>query len=498
MFLYEVDPLFFYDFDNDGYGDFKGFIKKIDYFNFLNVDAILFPDIFNQEQTILKNAQVTIYDKYGNINDLKLLAKTLKKYKISLFVEIDIKNILNSMIIKTSIEDLKSNDISKYIERDNSYVFSKSLNWGTEKRIDAFKKIINFWSKIGVSNFVFSNFEHLYENNSKLDSKLLKQLKFFYALAKDLNEESTIGIRSIYFNNSTINNIFKKYIGAICDFYIDSSYSLIATDKNYPFDIQKKFNHKIILKKIKKIKIDSQYFSKYFISLNNNKIGRINSRWLNEENLIDESNKCLLMFVNLLPYSSVNYFGDELGQLRLKLKNKDDYHDYEYVERKRLLESKKYKTKEYELSQKYLSRINTQSFFMWNDKLNGGFSKAKTIFRKLPINYLSHNLKDEYSNINSIVNFYKNLIKISKSISDESVKINTKIKIKLRKKIFIIKITSNDDNKIIAINLSNKAIDKKINSKWKVALSSISTKEYRGKVDCLSPYEALVLIKINK
>ena len=60
LFLYEVDPLFFYDFDNDGFGDFKGFLKKISYFDFLNINGIVFPDIFNQENTILKNVNLSI------------------------------------------------------------------------------------------------------------------------------------------------------------------------------------------------------------------------------------------------------------------------------------------------------------------------------------------------------------------------------------------------------------------------------------------------------
>ncbi len=49
MFFYEVDPLFFYDSNNDGFGDFEGLDQKINYFQYLNIDAILLPDIFNQE-----------------------------------------------------------------------------------------------------------------------------------------------------------------------------------------------------------------------------------------------------------------------------------------------------------------------------------------------------------------------------------------------------------------------------------------------------------------
>ncbi len=496
IYLYEVDPLFFYDSNNDGFGDFKGLNLKIDYFKYLNIDGLLLPDIFNQEDVIAKNIQISIYDKYGNINDLKNMINQFKKNNIDIYIQIDLKNILKSMIIKSSLEDTVKNDITKYIEEDNSTRF-KILNWNTEKRINAFKKIINFWSKLNINNFVFINFEFLYEKNNKLDKKLLYQLKFLYELTKEINHESTIGLRSMFFNNKTINFMFKNHFKSIFDIYIDSSYSLFGTDKNYPFDLQKKFNYKLISKKLKTLKIPFEHNTKYFISVNNNKIGRINSRWLNEEILIDESNKCLLMFANLLLYSSVNYYGDELGLLRLNIKNKNDYYNYEYNEKKRLLEFNKYRIDHYENSQKYLSKINTQSFFIWNKKNNGGFTKSNFIFRKLPINYLTHNFENEYHDKNSILNFYKNLIAINKGINIENLAKKRKVEIKLKKKLFIIKIIEKTNENIILINLSNKVINKKMKKDWKVVLSTINNKKYIDKINSLSPYESLVMIRKN-
>ena len=61
---------FFYDANNDGFGDFKGLSQKINYFQYLNIDAILLPDIFNQEEIIAKDVQISIYDKYGNLKQL--------------------------------------------------------------------------------------------------------------------------------------------------------------------------------------------------------------------------------------------------------------------------------------------------------------------------------------------------------------------------------------------------------------------------------------------
>lgn len=496
LFLYEVDPLFFYDANNDGFGDFKGLSQKINYFQYLNIDAILLPDIFNQEEIIAKDVQISIYDKYGNLKQLKKMIDDLQKNNIDIYVQIDLKNILKSMILKTSFKDIFQPDISKYIEEDNSSKF-KILNWNTKRRIDAFKKIINFWTKLNVNNFVFINFEQLYDKNNKLDKKLLYQLKFLYELTKEINHKCTIGLRSMLFNNKTINYIFQNLINVMCDFYIDSSYSLFATNKQHPFELQKPFNCKMLSKKLKTLKIPSKYNWKYFISINNNKIGRVNSRWLNEEILIDESNKCLLMFTNLLLYSTVNYYGDELGLLRLNIRDKKDFFDYEYNEKKRALEFNNYKIDHFEESQKYLSKINAQSFFIWNDKKNGGFTKSDFCFRKLPINYLTHNWENEFNDKNSILNFYKNLITINKNIDLDHLAKRQKIKIQLKKKIFIIKIIEETNQNIILINLSNKSINKKLNEKWRVVSSTITNKKYLKNIESLSPYESLVLVKKN-
>lgn len=494
MFFYEVDPLFFYDSNNDGFGDFEGLNQKINYFQYLNIDAILLPDIFNQEDVIAKEVQTSIYNKYGNLKQLKKMIDDLQKNNIDIYVQIDLKNILKSMILRTCFNDVFQSDISKYIEEDNSSKF-KILNWNTEKRINAFKKIINFWTNLNVNNFVFINFEKIYDKNNKLDKKLLYQLKFLYELTKEINSNCSIGLRSMIFSNKTINYIFQNLISIICDIYIDSSYSLFGTNKKYPFELQKSFNCKMISRKLATLKIPFEHNWKYFISINNNTIGRANSRWLNEEILIDESNKCLLMFSNLLLYSTVNYYGDELGLLKLNIKDKKDFYDYEYNEKKRALEHDNYKIDYFENSQKYLSKINTQSFFIWSKEKNGGFTKSNFCFRKLPINYLTHNLENEFNDKNSILNFYKNLITINKNINLKYLAKKQKIKFQLKKKLIIIKISEKTNKNIILINLSNKSINKKLNREWKVILSTITNKKYLQNIKCLSPYESLVLVK---
>ena len=84
-------------------------------------------------------------------------------------------------------------------------------------------------------------------------------MKFLYELTKEINQKCTIGLRSMLFNNKTINYIFQNLINVMCDFYIDSSYSLFATNKQHPFELQKSFNCKMLSKKLKTLKIPSEH-----------------------------------------------------------------------------------------------------------------------------------------------------------------------------------------------------------------------------------------------
>ena len=44
--IYEIYPLSFYDSNNDGLGDIKGIIKKLDYLSLLGVDILWITPIF--------------------------------------------------------------------------------------------------------------------------------------------------------------------------------------------------------------------------------------------------------------------------------------------------------------------------------------------------------------------------------------------------------------------------------------------------------------------
>lgn len=505
LFLYEVQPLFFKDSSQDGFGDFVGFLSKIEYFKYLQVDGVIFPDLFNQEKILLKPNEVSTFNKYGKLAELKQIIEWFKTNEIDFFVEINLEEILNSNINKNPENKSTVEILIKETNNDNE------MSWSSAKTINSLNNILNFWTKQNVNNFVLVNFEHLYNKDNNLDNLLIEQLKYVYKIIKQVNEKNTISLKSHLFDTNVINDIFNKdKIGSICDLFIDNSYSFISTNSNQPKDILEKFNPKNLLNKIKSVNIPKDNFWRYVVSFDSNLIGRISSRWTNENALFEESIKTFLIILHLMPYSSINYYGSEIGTLRTKIKNINDYYDFSYNERKRKLESNNYSEKKFHKSQAFLSPIHSQSIFIWDDSENGGFSNANKMIRNLPIKYQKINVKNQYNNQHSNLNFYKKIIDFvnnSYFINHFNFDIDFKIKKNLKNDLFTYQLIHDNSILKILINPTNKNLKYEINNKNVILFSSYTYKQtyYQKKIKYLNPYESVVYIskkvfneKINK
>lgn len=497
LFLYEVDPLFFKDSDDDGFGDFAGFFSKIEYFSYLNVDGVIFPDLFNQEKIILKSSEISIFSKYGKLNDLNKIINWFSKNKINFFIELDLKDILYSNMN----QDLEVKKTSEILIK-NLHNNEKETIWFTDEKIKILRDILHFWTKQNVCNFVFVNFEHLYKKNS-LHNLLTKELLNVYNLTKEINSQAKIGLKSHLMEIEEINYIFNNLLEKICDFFIDNSYSFISTNLQHPRDVFEEFNPRKLIKKINKIKILPKYNFQYIIGFDSKLIGRVSSRWMNENVLHKESIKTLLSMINFLPYSTINYYGNEIGMLRTEISNVNDYYDFDYNERKRKLESNGYSEKKFHYSQKYLSPIHSQSIFSWDTSFNCGFSALQSkLFRIPPINYDQNNVKIQYGYDSSILNFYKKIIFFTNNFFD--CKNLLKVKFKWKNNIISYLFYLEDKEILfIVLNPTNKTVNKTINKKNSILMCSYNYKnfELRENIKQMKPYETIVYtnnkIKIN-
>jgi hypothetical protein len=122
--FYELNPLFFYDANGDGFGDFEGISKKIAYFSFIGIDCVTIPDIFNNYNSLLFSSFVNLKNKYGNMDELKQMVAKFKSKNIDFAVEINIKDIKKSLLFSSDgtikQEEFKESTKAFFLDKNQS------------------------------------------------------------------------------------------------------------------------------------------------------------------------------------------------------------------------------------------------------------------------------------------------------------------------------------------------------------------------------------------
>ena len=224
--FYQIYPQSFYDSNNDGIGDIKGIIKKLDYIEDLGVNALwLNPCFISPFQDAGYDIQdyYKVSPRYGTNNELKILFKEAHKRGIKVCLDlVPGHTSIEHPWFKASCEYRRNkytdryiwtnsmwdgNDdtiklINGYADRDGSYATNffycqPALNYGFAKldskntwqqSIDApgprsmrneLKNIMNYWLKLGADGFRVDMASSLIKNDKghKATIKLWRELR---------------------------------------------------------------------------------------------------------------------------------------------------------------------------------------------------------------------------------------------------------------------------------------------------------------------------------
>lgn len=103
--IYELNPLYFYDSNNDGFGDLHGVAVKLDYLTKeLNIDCILLKNI--QEKINFNKEFIdfgAIDERLGTLKDLENLVKHARKHSIKIFIEFNLNSLKNMKNLALSV-----------------------------------------------------------------------------------------------------------------------------------------------------------------------------------------------------------------------------------------------------------------------------------------------------------------------------------------------------------------------------------------------------------
>ncbi len=458
--IYQIYPLTFADGNGDGIGDLPGIISKLDYLNdgdpnsetSLGIDAIWLSPI-NESPMIDNGYDISDYygisHTFGTLKDFDILIEECHKRSIKVILDLVVNHTSNQH--SWFIESSSSRDNPKsdwyhwqdpasdggvpnnwlsyfggtgwtFNEARQQYYYhtfntiQPDLNWRNPEVQEAVYQIIRFWLDQGVDGFrldassVYSkdeyyrpnpvkfgatdknnyhNQSHLYDKNLPENHYIIREIR---KVVDEYDERVLIGETFID------NRIYDSTI-----FYgVNNDELHLAFTFEFPFSPWYPGNLQREIAK-KELITPKWAWPAYFID--NHDLPRHLSRWIecslcSNSLAIAQAAAAILLTVRGTP---VLYYGQEIGMV-----------DNLDIPPEKIQDKAIVKSKTGELPP---PRDGARTPMQWNDSVNAGFSFGKNTETWLPVNqnYQEVNVAQELKEQNSILNFYRQLIRVRRN-----------------------------------------------------------------------------------
>ena len=470
--IYQIYPRSFCDSNNDGFGDIKGIISKLDYLKDLGVNCVWLSPVYcspQEDNGYDISDYYNIYSRFGTMEDFDVMLEEMHKRGIRLVMDLVVNHTsAEHEWFKQAISDKNSKYRDYYIfkegkkngkkppnnwtgffggstwERvDNSseyylHLFAKGqpdLNWENPKVREEVKNIMKFWFDKGVDGFRCDVITLI---SKKQDFK-----SRFPTLALCGKDAFVNGPRLHEYLQELNNNVISKYdvmtVGETIFCSIDDAKKLVNPDRHeltmiFNFDhtdtdnhmgvkyLKKKFKVKNLKKVIKKWQLGLRGCGWNSLFIENHDQRRSVGRFGTCEEYRKQGAKMLATLYFFLQGTPFIYEGQEIGMTNAHFKSIDEIIDIEAHNMYKMAKSNKLLGLLIKDSIFDVSRDNARTPMQWDDTKYGGFSTAKP-WLMVNENYKSINTKESVKDLDSIYHYYQKLIKFR--IGNEIIKNGT-------------------------------------------------------------------------
>ena len=465
MSVYQVWPRSFCDGNGDGIGDLKGVLSKLDYIKSLGVDAIWFSPLYKSPQ---KDYGYDIADyraiqpEYGTMEDFKAVLDGAHERGLRVIMDLVVNHTSDQH--EWFLDGKKNGPDSPYFDyyfwrkgkgkngkrRPNNWtstfagpaweycsengmyylhlfaIEQPDLNMDNPKVREEVKDIMRFWLDMGVDGFR----EDVITFISK--RKGLPSSPYWFPVACGI-ENYIHGPHLEEYLSEFKNDVLSKYdcmtVGEAPMMTTKLALKHITEGDNQQLNMMFNFDHmgadciayswfktKFSLKRYKKALShwQKELYGKAWNALyiENHDQPRVINRYGSTTYRV-ESAKALAVSYMCLSGAPFIYQGQEIGMLNLGLDNIDDYVDVSSINNYGVAKAILGKEKAIELT-KYASRDNARTPVQWNAEKNAGFTTADKSWFFVNPNYKKINVEAAEKDPNSILNFYRQLIKFRK------------------------------------------------------------------------------------
>ncbi|RDY26924.1 alpha-glucosidase [Romboutsia weinsteinii] len=449
--VYQIYPRSFYDSNNDGIGDLKGIISKLDYLRKLGIDVIWLSPVYkspNDDNGYDISDYRDIMDEFGTMEDMDNLLSEANSRGIKILMDLVVNHTSDENIwFKNAVRDENSkyrdyyvfrkavdgkvpNDLGSIFsgsaweldEKSGEYylhLFSKKqpdLNWENEDMRNEVYDMINFWLDKGVGGFRLDVIDLVGKqpdqcitgNGPKLHDYLQEMNLRSFGNKDVLTVGETWGatpeIAKLYSNpnRNELSMVFQFEHISLDEIPGKSKWDLAPLDF---IKLKEVFN-----------KWQTELSNDGWNSLfwNNHDLPRIVSRWGNDSKEYRElSSKMLATVLHMQKGTPYIYQGEEIGMTNVKFDSIEDYRDIELLNMYKERMENGYQKDDIMKSIYAKGRDNARTPMHWDGSINGGFSNVAPWIKVNP-NYVDINVENNLKDSDSVFNHYKQLISIRK------------------------------------------------------------------------------------
>lgn len=457
---YQIYPRSFKDSNNDGIGDIIGIISKLDYLKELGIDVIWVCPMYkspNDDNGYDISDYQDIMDDFGNMEDFDLLLDEVHKRGMKLIIDLVINHtsdehpwFMESKFSKDSKkrdwyiwrdgkdgvepnnwESIFKGSAWQYDENTEQYflhLFSKrqpDLNWDNEEVRQEIYKMINWWLDKGIDGFRVDAISHIKKEPGLIDMENPHNLNYVSSFEKHMNVD---GIHE--YLEELNKNTFAKYdimtVGEANG--VDASESeMWVGEENGKFNMIFQFEHlnlwgevgenKFNVKEYKNVltkwqnALEGKGWNALFIE--NHDIPRVVSSWGNDNEYLQESAKAFALMYFMQKGTPFIYQGQEIGMTNVRFDSIEKYNDVKSINIYEEKINEGASVHEALKAVSSISRDNARTPMQWDASDYAGFSE-NTPWIDVNENYKTINVEKQLANKDSVLNFYKDLIKIRK------------------------------------------------------------------------------------
>lgn len=446
--VYQIYPRSYMDSNNDGIGDLRGIISKLGYLRDLGIDVIWLSPVYkspNVDNGYDISDYYDIMDEFGTMDDMKELINKAKEFNIKILMDLVVNHTSDKH--KWFIEAIKGKDNPYrdfYIWRDPvdggvpnelqsnfggpawtydeasgqyySHLHDKrqpDLNWENPLVREKIYEMINFWLELGVGGFRLDVIDLIGKDVDKLITKNGPKL---HEYLQEMNKRTFGGYDSLTVGETwgATPEIAKLYSSPNRkELSMVFQFEVISLDKQEgksrwdlaPLDFIK------FKETFKKWQVELYEEGWNSLFGNNHDLPRMVSRWGNDKEFRVESAKMLATMLHMQKGTPYIYQGEEIGMTNIRLNSIKDYNDIETLNVYKARRALGYSEQDVMNSIYAKSRDNGRTPMQWSKEKNAGFTEGKA-WLHINDNYRYINVEDSINDENSILNYYKKLIKL--------------------------------------------------------------------------------------